>query len=388
MKTFRCVYFLVGLLTLSAPATAAQVSVSGFGFAGNFETAAERFPYTFKLFQQQKAAGQVNESFSYQVIDRARGITNPAFEFMPGDMVNLKNDLALMAVLMLTGETVAVENHHTYYKTFVNLRGDTLIFDYKSQAIIRSCPVNVVLFDATPQRPTDERIAGFVDNLIRRHDSNGLIAQSAQCMSKATMPATGAKTVQVRKGVVAPEALALFPEPLRARPEAANAMLAGSLSSVLSTKLGLSVLPDVIGHAIGGVMSMRLENGDDIKLKLPEGDYVFDVSLNKFAKIKTAGTNVSTTYVYGAYMSLDLSEPMLGTSFIHTDLKNGEVAVVPADQVDGDDFAAYQDAVRGLFAKFSNSVEKPDSKWLATAASVKTIESQLASAREILGKNK
>jgi hypothetical protein len=76
---------------------------------------------------------------------------------------------------------------------------------------------------------------------------------------------------------------------------------------------------------------------------------------------------------------------MLGTSYIHTDLKNGEVAVVPADQVDGDDFAAYQDAVRGLFLKFSDSVEKPNSKWLATAASVKTIESQLALARETLG---
>jgi hypothetical protein len=388
MKTLRCVYFLCGLLTLSLPAIATEVSVSGFGFAGNFDSAAERFPYTYKLFQQKKASGKATDSFSNLVIEKARGITNPSFEFTPGDLVNLKNDRALMAVLMLTGETVAIENHDTYHKTFINLRGDTLIFDYKNQAIIRSCPVNVVLFDATPQRPTDERITGFVNNLIRRDDANGLIAQSAACLSRATAPAEGAKTVQVRKGVVAPEALALFPEPLRKHPEAANAMLAGSLSSILSTKLGLSMLPDSIGHAIGGVMSMRLENGDDIKLKLPEGDYVFDVSLNKFAKIKTAGTNVSATYVYGAYMSLDFTEPMLGTSLIHTDLKNGEVAVVPADQVDGDDFAAYQDAVRGLFIKFSDSVEKPNSKWLATAASVKTIESQLVSARDILGKTK
>jgi hypothetical protein len=385
MKTLFSGYFLCSLLTFSLPASATEVSVSGFGFAGNFASAAERFPYTYKLFEQQKASGQAAATFSYQVIQKARGITNPAFTFTPGDTVNLKNDTALMAVLMLTGETVAIDNHDTYHKTFINLRGDTLVFDYKNQAIIRSCPVNVVLFDATPQRPTDERIAGFVNNLIRRDDANGLIAQSALCLAKATPPAYGAKTIQVRKGVVAPEALALFPEPLRRHPEAANAMLAGSLSSILSTKLGLSMLPDSIGHAIGGVMSMRLENGDDIKLKLPEGDYVFDVSLNKFAKIKTAASNVSATYVYGAYMSLDFTEPMLGTSYIHTDLKNGEVAVVPAGQVDGDDFAAYQDAVRGLFLKFSDSVEKPNSKWLATAASVKTIESQLALARETLG---
>jgi hypothetical protein len=386
MKIFPAVYVLLALLFPSQRAFATEVSVAGFAFAGDLDSAAKRFPYTYKLFQDQKATGKASDTFSYLAIEKAHGVKNGAFEFTPGGSVHLKNDRALMAVLMLTGETVAIENYGAYHKTFVNLRGDTLIFDYKSQAIVRSCPVNVVLFDATPQRPADDRIRGFVNDLIRRDDAKGLITQFTRCLNEATPPKEGAQTVQVRKGEVSPEALALFPEPLRNNPAAASAMLAGSLGSVLSTRLGLSMLPDSIGHAVGGVMSMRLENGGDIKLKLREGDYVFDVRLNKFAKIKTAETNVAATYVYGAYMNMHFSEPVLNTAYVDTDLKNGEVAVVPAGQLNGDDFAAYQDAIRGLFTKFADSLQQPGSKWITTSASVKTIESQLSSAREVLRK--
>lgn len=386
MKIFQYVYLLAALLLTATGAHATEVSVAGFAFAGDYHSAAERFPYTYKLFEEQKASGRAADTFSYLAIEKSRGVKNASFEFTPGGSVHLKNDRALMAVLMLTGETVAIENYGAYHKTFINLRGDTLIFDYKSQTIVRSCPVNVVLFDATPQRPTDERIRNFVNELVRRDDAKGLVNQFVHCLNEATLPKEGVQTVQVRKGEISPEALALFPEPLRSNPAAANAMLAGSLGSVLSTKLGLSMLPDSIGHAVGGVMSMRLENGDDVKLKLGEGDYVFDVRLNKFAKIKTAETNVSATYVYGAYMSMHLVEPLLNTSYVDTDLKNGEVAVVPAGQLNGDDFAAYQDAIRGLFVKFADSLQHPGSKWITTSASVKTIESQLSSAREVLRK--
>lgn len=385
MKTLRYIY--ISLLLLLAPyAGATDVSVSGFAFSGDLASAAQRFPATYQLFLQQSASGKASDTFSYLLIEKASAVSNPHFTYKPGSAVNLKNDRALMAVLMLTGETVSVEQYGDYYKSFINLRGDTIIFDYKSQTIVRSCPVNVVLFDATPQRPSDAQIGAFVNTLIRRDDAKGLISQATRCLARATPAREGTPTVQVRKGAIAPEALAQFPEPLRQHPDAASAMLTGALSSALSTRLGLSMLPDSVGHAVGGVMSMRLERGDDIKLKVPEGDYVFDLSLNKFARIKTAETNVSATYVYGAYMTMRFSEPLLSTSYIDTDLKNGEVAVVPAGRLSGDDFAAYQDAMQGLFTKFSDALQQPGSKWIGTAASVKTIDSQLAAAREILRK--
>lgn len=367
----------------------AEVTVAGFAFAGDFASAAQRFPYTFKLFKRQERES-VEKKFSYLVLQKAKAVTNAEFEFRSADaLVNLKNsDQALMTVLMLTGETVATENYGSYYKTFVNLRGDVLIFDYKSQTIVRSFPISVVLFDATAEAPTEERISGFVENLIRREDGQGLVTQFVRRLGTATLPKDGAKTIQVRKSEVSPEALALMPAALQKDPNAVKAMVSDALGSILSAKLGVSMLPSSIGHAVGGVMSMRLENGDDYKLNLGEGDYVFDVKLNKFAKIKTSETNVGTAYVYGAYANVHFFEPTLNTDYINSDFKNGETAVVPAGQVTSDDFSGYQDAIRGLFLKLSDALDKPGSKWVTTAAAAKDITKQIDSASEILRKSK
>ncbi len=363
---------------------AAEVNVVGFAFAGDFKSAAERFPYTYKLFKDSK--GQYNKTFSSLVNVRMKQVVNPVLEFKSGSsLVNLKNsDQALMAVLVLTGETVATDYFGSYYKTFVNLRGDALIFDYKGQTIVRSYPVSVVLFDATAEKPSEVRISSFVDELIRREDGRGLVTQFVRRMETATLPKEGTKTVQVRKGVILPDALALMPESLRKNKAALDTMIADSFASILSAKVGISLIPSSIGHAIGGVMSMYLENGDDYRLKVGEGDYLFDVSLNKFAKIKASENKVGTVYVYGAYTTIRFYEPALNTVYLDSDIKNGESAIVPVGQISSDDFAAYQDAIRGLYLKLSDAFVGPSTKWITTAASANNIESQLNSTREIL----
>lgn len=294
-----------------------------------------------------------------------------------------------MAVLMLTGETTSTENFGSYYKTFVSLRGDALIFDYKNQTVVRSYPLSVVLFDATESAPTKEQLAGFVDDLLRRHDGRDLVTQFARRMEAADVSQKMIKTVQIRKVSIDDGALALMPQGLRNDKTSIESIVADGFSSILSAKTRVSLLPRSIGHAIGGVMSMRLENGDDYKLKVGEGDYVFDLNLKKLAKIKAAESNVSTTYVYGAYVDIDFLEPALGTAYLSTSLKNGETAIIPAGQISNDDFPAYQDALRGLFLKLSDVLSgNGDMKWLKTATSGKDIESQITSSRTIIGECK
>ncbi|WP_155835317.1 hypothetical protein [Herbaspirillum sp. RV1423] len=380
----KAFFIVVFTFFVFSSAWASEVTIAGFAFAGDFKSAAERFPYTYKLFN--RASDENKQNLSQLINQRIKGVKNASFDLKTADnMIALRNsDRALMSVLVLTGETVSTESFGAYYKTFINLRGDALIFDYKNQVIVSSAPVSVVLFDATPDKPAESRILAFVEDLIRRDDGRGLISQYVRRMETAALPENSSKTLQVKKGEIAPEALALLPEALRNDVPAVEAMLADSFGSILSAKLGLSMLPASIGHAVGGVMSMRLENGDDYKLKLGEGDYLFELKLNKFAKIKTAENNVSTAYVYGAYMSMRFFEPALNTIFMETDLKNGESAVVPAGLVSMDDFAAYQDAIRGLFLKFADAVQQPGSKWIATAASAKNIDTQMELVRKTL----
>jgi len=385
INMIKQIYVFLALLIFSSVISATEITVAGFAFAGDYLSAASRFPYTYKLFQKAKDANKANGSLSYQIINRTKSISNSEFTLMPLDVqANLKNDQTLMTVLLLTSEVVSIENYGSYYKTFVNLRGDSLIFDYKNLTIVRSDPISVVLFDATAEKPTEERILGFVDNLIRRDDGRGLITQFTRRLASATIPKPGTKTVQVRKGEISTEALALLPNSLRTNPAVIEAMLSDSFASIISSRIGIPMLPNSVGHAVGGVMSMRLENGDDYKLKVGEGDYLFDLKLNKLVKLKTSENNVGTAYVYGVYINMRFFEPTLNIDYISSDFKNGESAVVPSSQIASDDFSGYQDAIRGLFLKFAEATAQPGNKWIETATSNKNIEAQFESVRKIM----
>ena len=155
-------------------------------------------------------------------------------------------------------------------------------------------------------------------------------------------------------------------------------------SSILSGQLGVAILPSSIGHAVGGVMSMQLENLGDYQMKVGEGDYLFDVRLEKFAKIKASESEAGTAYVYGAYMNIKFYEPALNTIYFESDIKNGETAIIPAGQISQEDFPAYQDAIRGVFSKLTDALKEPGSDWIKTASSNPKIENQLTLARKIL----
>jgi hypothetical protein len=390
LKAFFRVAVLLWFITSATSGMATEVSVAGFAFSGDFKTAPDRFPHAYKIFQKMNAIPGAQKNLSILVTERSKTINNPALEFRPaGSLVNLKNsDQALLATLVLSGETVSSENFGSYFKTFINLRGEALIFDYKNQTIVRSYPISVVVFDASNENPSDERVRGLVEDLLTREDGNGFITQFARRLTNATLPQPGTRTIQVKNVEIGADAIALMPAALRKSPGTIQSMLADSFGAILSAKTGVPLLPASIGHAVGNVMAMRMENGDDIQLKLGEGDYIFDLKLNKFAKIKTGETNVATSYVYGAYMNVRFYEPSINTDFIKSDFKNGETSLVPAGQISADDFPAYQDAIRGLFLKFSDAIQKSEGKWITTAATEKDIEQQLSLTREIFQKCK
>lgn len=381
------IVFLLGLFVINPFAIAADITLAGFSFAGDFKTVKDRFPHSYTVFQElSKSSGE--KSLSFRILDRMKNIRNPAMEFSPLEtLVSLKNDQVLMAVLVLTGETVSTESFGTYYKSFVNLRGDVLLFDYKSKNVVRSYPVSVVMFDATNAAPSREEITGFVKNLILREDGNGLITQFTRRMATATLPSPSTRNVQIKQSEIAPEALAFMPEALRKDPKMVEGMLADAFASILAAKVGVSLLPTSIGHTLG-TMSLRLENGDDVVLKIGEGDYLFDIKLNKFAKIKSGENNLGTSYVFGAYASIYFYEPTQNTQFIRTDLKNGEVKVFPAGQLSGEDFPSYEAAIRGLYLKFADVLQGGDLKWINTAASAKDINQQIEITRNLIKASK
>ena len=112
--------------------------------------------------------------------------------------------------------------------------------------------------------------------------------------------------------------------------------------------------------------------------------YIFQIDLKRFAKIQHSKTNVGASYIYGAYIDLGFQDLDSLNKYFQSELKNGEVAVIPAGREAADDFPAYQDAIQGLFLKFADATAKQDLVWIQKAASGKDIQSQVKKTLEIL----
>lgn len=369
---------------LSAPACAQQVNLAGFAFAGAVVEAPVRFPYAYEVIEKisiDSASGPT--AISRLVLARSRSVKNPSFPLNFDSLASLRDsDQALVAALVLTGETVFVEDFGPYHKVFVSLRGDALIFDYKSKTVIRAYPLHGVLFDAVPSAPTQTQLEAHVTRLLIGDDERSLLGQFVRVLSSASLPAPGTKTIQIRTAEISDNALAAFPATIR-NPSVARAMLIDTFESSLSGKTGLPMVPSRVTHATG-VMHVRFEDMYDYDLKIPQGDYTFDLKLQRLAKIQHSSNNVGASYIYGAFVNLEFSEPLLGQKFFSSDLKNGETAVVPAGRQNADDFPGYEDAIRGLFRKFAETLNRPDSKWIRSASATPDIEAQIRKTREIL----
>lgn len=388
MKKTSSIFAIVvsSLIFFSQSCGATELILGGFTFSGEAGAVATRFPFTDEIFRQQ--ANQKISVLTSQILTRSSQIRNVELTIAPSDKrISLRNtDEGLVTVLLMTGETILNERFDGYYKTFINLRADALIFDYKNKTIVRSYPLSVVLFDASlgTHPPSKQKILELISDMITRQDEKGLISQYINRMTNATLPNDSARTVQIANVEIESNAYEMFPAELRSDQSTIKDIIADSFSSTLSARVGISILPSKIGQAIG-TMTFKLENSDDlIRLKIGDGDYLINLKLNKHAKIKKEETAVEMANIFAVSINLEIYEQMTNEYFVKSDFKNGEVAVSPISKVSGDDFPGFSASLNSLFRKVADAIKTDDLDWVKVSASNPNIKSEIKKIRQIL----
>jgi hypothetical protein len=388
-KIFTLISALICCAVLYAPISHGQSLIfAGFTFSGEAASIQSRYPYLSDLYKQKTPKGM--SVLSSQVLNRLGQVSNSSLTMAPPDtMMNLRSmDGSLVTVLLVTGETVLNENYGTYNKTFINISADALIFDYKNKSIIRSYPLNLVLFDASDDRqpPSKQKIQELIQDMVTRSDDKGLISQYLNRLSTATLPKGDAKSIQVNNIEINPEAFGMFPNKLRNK-DAIGDILIDGFTSALSAKIGVSILPSKIGQALG-MMTLKLDNSDgQIKLKIGDGDYLVNLKFNKYAKIKREQTAVEVSNIYATSVNIDIFEKLTDQHFLQSDFKNGELAITPINKQAGDDFPGFMDSLNGIFMKFADAIKTDNLDWAKVAASSSNISSEISKTRKILESN-
>lgn len=363
-----------------------EMLVAGFAFAGEYAHKEARFPYVSYLDSELKKS---NASLSMEIAKRLKNSEGKNFNIVTGRTFSTKNsDSPLNGVMVLTGETVLVENYGSYWKIFVNLRGDALLFDYKDKKIIKTYPLNLAIFDAVEGNvePSRDQIANLIKANIFASKKEGLISQFVQKITNASLDQKTDKIFQIGNITVKPEALDKFPLEISNNISAVKDIVADALSSELSGQTSISLMPAKFNSVVG-VMTMQLEDtGEQIELKIADGDYIFNVDINKMAKAKQQQTNSEISYIYGVNASIQLIEPFSNTVFLESIFRNGAVSISPINKITQDDYPAYYDVINGLFKKFALALKNRDYKWVNLAAGSEKTSEQMKQVSNLLEK--
>ncbi|HEY0062370.1 MAG TPA: hypothetical protein VGC21_09635 [Telluria sp.] len=292
-------------------------------------------------------------------------------------------DQAVAVAMVVTSESVSTERFGNVYKVLVQLRAQAMFFDFKSKTVVRAYPISFAYIDALSAPPTQEQITERISTVYRGAGGKpGLIQRFVDTLARATIPAQVPRFVQVTNVSVGDEAREQFPAHLRGA--AGDTWIADALGEAISSKLGIPILPYAKGYAIGNVMSMTIGDSTVYNLTLPKPDYEFSADIVKLKKVLYSEQAAGKSFIYGTLAKIQLIEPLSDTAYLRSNFKNGEVKVVPATQQTTDDFPAFEDSMRGLFAKLSRAVGGEEQVWLKSAADAKDIDQQITKTRELL----
>jgi hypothetical protein len=374
-----------GLVLLSTWSVAQEqkVSLAGLAYSGDFQSIEARFPYSVRWNKQKTQSGQSSllsiNSFLKQNPPKNFQISTAPIESLKG------SDQALASALIINSETISIEEFGGLVKLFVLIKGQSVFFDFKTMTMIRSYPISFALIDALDHAPSDAEILERVARVYEGTSASpGIYKRYADSLAVASIPNTVPRFLQVSQVQLSPEMMETLPDYLKKSPVVAQTWAADLVAEAISTQLQVPLIPYAKGYAVGNVMSMKVADGSVFALKLPQPDYEIKLQLTGVKKVKYGESTSGASYIYGTYSNISIEEPLSGTKYLDTKLKNGEIKLVPASQTYVDDFPAFYDSLNGMFKKLALAVAGGDTEWIKAAASSSEIDLQLKKTRELI----
>lgn len=382
----RTVWMLLALFPFFSLAAEAldrvPVQFAGVAFISEHQDVNDAFPLSKKVYDQLV---NTDASLDHTLLSNVSAIDNPSFVLTSDHLANLNGtDSAIVLAFSLDRETTATEKIGDSYKLLVDISVEALFFDFKQTSIIASYPMVLESISVYKEPPTDAQKLEVVRAILSGTDSNSLPSYAVHTLKNITVNSKIGSRLGIRHVSIDSAAQTILPPELRDNSHRAEVMLAQQFSNFLVKNQHVSVVPYTTGEAIGYRMSMRFANGRVFNLKLPEADFTFDLTLQGFKKVQFGQSAAGTSWVYGAFVTVTLSEPLSGKEYLNSTFKNGETKSVPATQANVEDWPGYQESLLGLFNKLTLAFSDPASDWLAHATSEKTISQQLRSTKKVI----
>ncbi len=374
---------LVVLLAVAPRAWALDVYFAGFAWLGDAATLDAHYPHSRALNRHEDAGvAPLDAAVSARLRAAKFESFTPKFDELGSLGADSPSSLALAFVL--DRETVSVETIGETRKILVELAGQALFFDFRESAVVAAFPIVNQYRDVKQSEVMREDIAAIVRDMYFGTNTVNVLDDFTRTLAGVKLNPNVTRRIQVAEVSFEPALRALMPERFARDDRALRNTLAQEFSKYLSAGQGIPVLPYSVGQAIGNRMAGRFSDGSVFDLRIPEADYVIGLDLRNLRKIEYEKTAAGTSFVYGAYLNINVSEPLSRTVFLDATIKNGATKIVPASQASVDDWPAFQEALLALMEKFSNALIRPEAAWASKHSEDPTLVKEMKTLQKVL----
>lgn len=354
-----------------------EVQFAGLAFITEHQDVGATFPHAQRFLRE--------ESLNALLWEKLSSLQNSSFILKADHLADItRSDSVIVLAIALDAEIISTEKIDGLYKVIAGISGQALFFDFKQQAVVASYPINVEHRLSFEAEPTEQQRFDAIRDVLFRTDENGLIGHAVNTLSAAKLRFGDGARLGIGSVSILDEARDHLPGYLRENPRRAETMVAQAFIRFLSESHQVSILPYTKGHAIGNRMATRLANGQVFNLEVPEADFSFDLTLERFKKAQFAQVAAGASWIYGAAVSVSLTEPLSGKKYLHARFKNGETKRIPSSQETIDDWPSFQESLFGLLTKLSNSFKEPRNDWARSASDNKSIADQLEATEKVI----
>jgi hypothetical protein len=365
-STLACALILMTVSVFAPPAAASAGTVyfGGVAFTGNAADKDRDFPQLSGLLD---ASGNARVSAAIRQALQAQ----PASIDLKFDQLGSIHDASKSTALALAvdHETTSVEHIGGVYKVRMEIAAQLLFFDYKEKQVLGGFPLVLEYIDTLNVPPTVEQLrVGFGHMLFDTADTHSLVAQIVATLRKISVPNAASRHLRVAKVTLAPKAIEYIQQAAPGQDiETMRAQIAQEFGTYLAANQGLSILPYQSNQALGSSMAARFVEGDAYQLKIPDADYEISLDVAGFKKVEQSHSNVSTLFLYGAFVDIDVREPLSGKQYFAQRVKQGASKDVPMTQTTVDDWSASYETLLLLFDNFTRAPGNTDGSWAKSA---------------------
>ena len=262
-------------------------------------------------------------------------------------------------------ESTSVEKIGDKYKVVTEIAAQALFFDYDSEKVLGSVPVNIEYIDVRRAAPDEATQAQAFLVLLDSPDDHGLIPALAEAIATARPSADGKRMMQLSEINYSEGALVDYPTVERK----ITAGVAGlEFSKYFSAGTGLALLPFVFngekGAALDRAIALNFANASKT-LIIPKPDYAIRVNVDRAVQRTTSKDEVAEHRLYGVFFTVSVIEPEFEKSDFQQPLKHGAFKTIPSTQTVVDDDAALYATMLEGFATFARATQGKAADWVS-----------------------